>query len=166
LQAENYKLNEELQQTLSRLDGIQRFLSGDQTQEGAIHDAGEMKTQKPQFQSPTKDATQSSTPIKSRASSAPAAKTQIAVDPDALRALQAILDYNDNTATSHADRWTISFPVLKDLLKQLGKATQPKIEAVLRANAQRIQQHHQKHGLSDRLNRIHQRHSISEVITL
>jgi hypothetical protein len=167
LQAENHRLNEELQKTLSRLDGIQRFLSGAQTQEGAIHDdGGAKKTQKPQIQPPTKDATQSPTAIENRATSDPVTKMQIAVDPDALRALQAILDYNDHTATTHADRWAISFPVMKDLLKQLGKATQPKIEAVLRANVEMIQHHHQKHGLGDRHNRVHQGHSISEVITL
>jgi Telomere resolvase len=166
LQAENHRLNEELQQTLSRLDGIQRFLSGTETKEGAIEDSGAKKTQKPQFQSPTKDATPSLSSIKSGATADPVTKTQIAVDPDALRALQAILDYNDHTATTHADRWAISIPVMKDLLKQLGKATQPKIEAVLRANVEMIQQHHQRHGLGDRHNRVHQGHSISEVITL
>jgi Telomere resolvase len=167
LQAENHRLNEELQQTLSRLDGIQRFLSGAQTQEGAIHDdGGAKKTQKTQIQSPTQDATQSPTAIENRATADPATKMQMPVDPDALRALQAILDYNDHTAATHADRWAISFPVMKDLLKQLGKATQPKIEAVLRANVEVIRQHHQKHGLGDRHNRAHQGHTISEVITL
>jgi hypothetical protein len=91
---------------------------------------------------------------------------QIAVDPDALRALQAILDYNDNSATTHADRWAISFPVMKDLLKQVGKATQPKIEAVLRENSEVIREHHRKHGLGDRHNRVHQRENISDVIRL
>jgi hypothetical protein len=166
LQAENRRLNEELQQTLSRLEGIQRFLSGAQTKEGAIDDGGAKKTQRPQIQPPTKDATPSATPIKSGAPADPVTKMQTAVDPDALRALQAILDYNDHTATAHADRWAISFPVMKDLLKQLGKATQPKIEAVLRANVETIQHHHQKHGLGGRHNRVHQGHSISEVVTL
>jgi hypothetical protein len=166
LQAENHRLNEELQHTLSRLEGVQRFLSGDQPKGGAIENIGSTKKHEPQIQLPTKVTTQSPTPIKTRAISDPVTKTQIAVDPDALRALQAILDYNDHTATTHADRWAISFPVMKDLLKQLGKATQPKIEAVLRANVESIQQHHQKYGLGDRHNRVHQGHSISEVITL
>jgi hypothetical protein len=47
------------------------------------------------------------------------------LDPDALRALHAILDFNDHSATSHGDRWAISFPAMKELLKQVGKATQP-----------------------------------------
>jgi Telomere resolvase len=166
LQAENHRLNEELQHTRSRLEGIQRFLSGDQIKGGAIKENDSTKKHEPQIQLPTKVMIQSPTPIKTRAISNPATKTQIAVDPDALRALQAILDYNDHTATTHADRWAISFPVMKDLLKQLGKATQPKIEAVLKANFETIQQHHQKYGLGDRHNRVHQGHSISEVITL
>jgi hypothetical protein len=166
LQAENHRLNEELQHTLSRLEGIQRFLSGDQIKGGAIEENDSTKKQEPQIQLPNKVTTQSPTPIKNKAISDPATKTQIAVDPDALRALQAILHYNDHTATTHADRWAISFPVMKDLLKQLGKATQPKIDAVLRANVETIQQHHQKYGLGDRHNRAHQGHSISEVIRL
>jgi hypothetical protein len=55
---------------------------------------------------------------------------------------------------------------MKDLLKQLGKATQPKIEAVLRSNSDLIQAHHRQHGLGERHNRVHQGHSISEVIRL
>jgi Telomere resolvase len=166
LQAENHRLNEELQQTRSRLDGIQRFLSDAETKGGAIHDGGEKKTQIPQTETPVKEATQSPRAIENRATANQATKAQAAIDPDALRALHAVIDYNDYTATSHADRWAISIPVMKDLLKQLGKATQPKIEAVLRANVETIQQHHQKYGLGDRHNRIHQGHSISEVITL
>jgi hypothetical protein len=45
----------------------------------------------------------------------------------------------NHTATSHGDRWAISFPAMKELLKQVDKATQPKIEAVLRANGEMIQ---------------------------
>jgi len=55
---------------------------------------------------------------------------------------------------------------MKDLLKQLGKATQPKIEAVLRAKSEAIDHHHRHHGLGQRHNRVHQGHSISEMIKL
>ncbi len=88
------------------------------------------------------------------------------LDPDVVRALQAILDYNEYEATDHQQRWAISIPVMKDLLKQLGKATQPKIEAVLRAKSEAIEQHHRLHGLGQRHNRVHKGHSISEIITL
>jgi len=88
------------------------------------------------------------------------------LDPDVVRALQAILDYNEYEATDHQQRWAISIPVMKDLLKQLGKATQPKIEAVLRAKSEAIEQYHRLHGLGQRHNRVHKGHSISEIITL
>ncbi len=91
---------------------------------------------------------------------------QADLDPDVLRALHAILQYNDHAATSHAERWTISIPVMKDLLKQLGKATQPKIEAVLKAKRGVIEEHHRLHGLGERHNRVHKGRSVSEVIKL
>ncbi len=84
-----------------------------------------------------------------------AVSSQADLAPDALRALQAVLAYNEYEANSHQQRWTISIPVMKDLLKQLGKATQPKIEAVLRAKSEAIDHHHRHHGLSQRHNRIH-----------
>jgi Telomere resolvase len=154
LQQENRRLEAELQQTRSRLEGIQRFLSG----ENKIP-ARETSSVSP----PTQNLDENSP----RAIAKPSTPASVHnLDPNALRALQAILDFNDNTATSHGDRWAISIPVMKDLLKQVGKATQPKIEAVLRANSDVIQQHHQKYGLGERHNRVHQGHSISEVITL
>ncbi|NJN86995.1 MAG: hypothetical protein HC881_12750 [Leptolyngbyaceae cyanobacterium SL_7_1] len=55
---------------------------------------------------------------------------------------------------------------MKDLLKQVGKATQPKIEAVLKAEKEAIEQHHREHGLGGRHNRVHQGESISNVVKL
>ncbi|MBF2086992.1 hypothetical protein [Thermoleptolyngbya sp. C42_A2020_037] len=87
------------------------------------------------------------------------------LDPGVLKALYAIMDYN-NAQTSHADKWAISFPVMKDLCKTIGVATQTKITQVFRTKADLIEQHHQEHSLGQRHNRVHQGQSITDVISL
>ena len=166
LHDENNRLKTELLQTQSRMEGIQRFLN-----EGAI----ERTTQDKEATAAIGRNTQADA-IKTQAASpttlhhpqkvSVAGSPQADLDPDVLRALQSILDYNEYEATSHQQRWAISIPVLKDLLKQLGKATQPKIEAVLRAKSEVIDEHHRHYGLGQRHNRVHQGHSISEIIKL
>jgi len=171
LQDENHYLKTELQQTQFRWEGIQRLLNGgaiqslDQEKRAAIarspHDRSDAD------ESPT--AALAATPIPQTPKDARATTAlpfQVDLDADVLRALNAILDYNEYAATSHQQCWAVSIPVMKDLLRQVGKATQPKIEAVLRAKSDTIQQHHRLHGLGERHNRVHQGHSISEVIKL
>jgi len=166
LHDENNRLKTELLQTQSRMEAIQRFLN-----EGAIE-----RTKPERGATAAIAITNQVDSIKDQPSSpmalpipqkvAAASSSQADSDPDVLRALQAILDYNEYEATSHQQRWAISIPVMKDLLKQLGKATQPKIEAVLRAKSEAIDQHHRHHGLGQRHNRVHQGRSISDVIKL
>jgi len=166
LHDENNRLKTELLQTQSRLEGIQRFLN-----------SGAIEMTKPERGATAAIAiTNQADAIKEQPSSpmalpipqkvAAAGSSQADLDPDVLRALQALLDYNEYEATSHQQRWAISIPVMKDLLKQLGKATQPKIEAVLRTKSEAIDQHHCHHGLGQRHNRVHQGRSISEIIKL
>jgi hypothetical protein len=161
LQAENLKLNDELQLTRSRLDRIQHLLSGNESKDLVKDDPRRHPRQLPADTTPH-------APVLTTTGETvePVSKASPDLDPDALRALHAILDFNDHSATSHGDRWAISFPVMKELLKQVGKATQPKIEAVLRANSEVIREHHRKHGLGDRHNRVHQGERISEVIKM
>ena len=170
LQEENERLKAELQQTQSRLAGIQRFLTGGERQSSEPPKGAEIQmSQRNQdgAESPRTVIKASPSPQKPKDQRPTRAlPVQADLDPDVLRALYALLDYNDQTATSHAERWTISIPVMKDLLKQLGKATQPKIEAVLKAKSDTIHQHHRQHGLGERHNRVHQGRSVSEVIQL
>jgi cell division protein FtsB len=161
LHDENNRLKTELLQTQSRMEGIQCFLN-----EGAIERTKQEKGATAAIEKTTPaDAikTQAASPMPQKA---PDAVSQADLDPDVLRALNAILDYNGYDATSHQQRWAISIPVMKDLLKQLGKATQPKIEAVLRAKSEATEQHHRHHGLGQRHNRVHKGRSISEIIKL
>jgi Telomere resolvase len=162
LQQENERLEAELQQTRSRLEGIQQFLSGG---DGVSAVAARRETEPNSGENQKSAIEKFPVPVKARIMT-DALKNSSDLDADALRALHAILDFNNHIATTHADRWAISIPVMKDLLKQLGKATQPKIEAVLRSNSELIQEHHRQHGLGERHNRVHQGHSISEVIQL
>jgi hypothetical protein len=81
------------------------------------------------------------------------------------RALEAIMAYNDRQE-KHDDKWVISFPVMKDLCKQLGAATQGKINEVIQMHSAEIEEHHRAHGLGERHNRVHQGASISEFIRL
>ena len=170
LRDENEQLKAELQQTQSRLAGIQRFLTGGERQSSDPGKGAEIQTsQRDQDGAESPRAAIAASPSSQKPKDerpAQALPVQADLDPDVLRALQAILDYNDHTATSHADRWTISIPVMKDLLKQLGKATQPKIEAVLKARRGVIEEHHRRHGLGERHNRVHKGRSISEIIKL
>ncbi|NJR51490.1 MAG: hypothetical protein HC780_19830 [Leptolyngbyaceae cyanobacterium CSU_1_3] len=166
LHDENKRLKTELLQTQSRLEGIQRFLNGGAieitTQEKRTEEAIAITT--PADAIEKQAASPTALPIPQKV--AVAVSYQADLDPDVLRALQTILDYNEYEATSHQQRWAISIPVMKDLLKQLGKATQPKIEAGLRAKSETIDEHHRHHGLGQRHNRVHNGRSISDVIKL
>jgi hypothetical protein len=175
LRHENEQLNGELQQTRSRLQSIQQFLSGGAATTTLAQSseperatlAVSTQQRAPQLElTPVLVEKTASVPAILPHEAAVARKSPGELDPDALRALDAILNYNDSVATSHQERWTISIPIMKDLLKQVGKASQPKIDAVLKANAEAIALHHRTHGLGERHNRVHQGHSISDVIRL
>lgn len=170
LRDENERLKAELHQTQSRLAGIQHFLTGGERQSSDPRKGAAIQTSQHDqngAESPRAAIPASPSPQKLKDERPrEALPVQADLDLDVLRALQAILEYNDHTATSHAERWTISIPVMKDLLKQLGKTTQPKIEAVLKAKRGVIEEHHRRHGLGERHNRVHQGRSVSEIIQL
>ena len=164
LQNENHHLKTELQQTQSRWEGIQRFLNGGMIQSSVPVKGAAIAPAAQTDSTPTQAASPMTLTIPQKGTAT--VPSPVDLDPDVLRALNAILDYNEYAATSHQERWAISIPVMKDLLKLLGKATQPKIEAVLRAKSDTIEHHHREHGLGERHNRVHQGHSISEIIKL
>lgn len=91
-----------------------------------------------------------------------AASTQ-PLDIDAVEAVQAIIEHNDSCSNS-ADKWAISYPVMKDLLSTLGKDTQSTIKAVFDVNSTLIDQHHRKHGLNQLHNQCHKNQSITDVV--
>lgn len=99
-------------------------------------------------------------------SSSKAVASSSEIDPNVNLALEAIFHYNDQPGLEKEDKWAVSYPVMKDLLKQVGAATQPKIKQVFDARRKEIDRHHQSHGLSSRHNRVHGDRSISDFIQL
>lgn len=59
---------------------------------------------------------------------------------------------NGNGLT-HADKWGISFPVVKELGKPIGATYQKAIKQVFQDRQAEIEAHHQRHGLGSRHNR-------------
>jgi chaperonin cofactor prefoldin len=163
LQKENDRLSTELHQTQARLEGIQQFLSGDKAETPESRSRELNSTDPP---SPNLVKLASTTPQNPTPTTSQPQPSLGKLDSDALKALDAIFHYNDSVATSNQERWAISIPIMKDLLKQVGKATQPKIDAVLKAKSETIDAHHRMHGLGERHNRVHKGNSISNFISL
>lgn len=88
------------------------------------------------------------------------------LDPAVMSALDAIMKYNDEPNRAFEEKWAISYPVMKELLTQVGASTQTKIQAVFNARSHEIEQHMKKHNLGKRHNRNHQGKRISDVLTL
>ena len=88
------------------------------------------------------------------------------LDPAVSHALDAIMDYNDKPERTFEEKWAISYPVMKELLTQVGSSTQTKIKAVFDARGQEIDKHMKKHSLGKRHNRNHQGERISDVLVL
>ncbi|MBD3885003.1 hypothetical protein IFO70_25045 [Phormidium tenue FACHB-886] len=182
LRQENATLQLQLQQTQSRLEAIGQFLNGGNlvaasspvsSISGVSTTRGDSSSPSPSPSATSNDKGPSKSPSNDKDEhSARAASrrqaTQLAgeLDADVVQALERLMAYNNAQGRTHQERWVISVPVMKDLLKQIGKATQPKIEAVLKARASEIEAHHQEHGLGERHNRVHQGQSVSDVVTL
>ncbi len=69
------------------------------------------------------------------------------------RIIDAIIAYNDSPERTHAQKWTISIPIVKDLGKQIGATYQAAIQRVFTQREQEIAAHHAQHGLGKYHNR-------------
>jgi len=87
------------------------------------------------------------------------------LDPDIINGVEAIIQYN-NSVQHHRDRWCISFPVMQELMKTIGKGTLPKIKDVFDAMRDEIDQHHRQLGIGKRHNRCHTNESITQFVSL
>ncbi|TVQ21355.1 MAG: hypothetical protein EA367_06060 [Leptolyngbya sp. DLM2.Bin15] len=101
-----------------------------------------------------------------RASQPAVATADSGHDPYVVQALEAVMAYNNHPKRSHDEKWVISYPVMKELLKQVGASTQPKIREVFEARRDEIDAHHRTHQLTSRHNRVHGDLSISDIIHL
>lgn len=167
LEKENKQLTEELAQTQATLHQFKQLLSSN----GNGSPAPSAPTGETAIATTPTAPTRATatTPIES-AKPAPVRVVprtlpdETALDPDVVGAVRAIMDYNNEPGRAHAEKWAISFPVMKDLLKGIGKATQPKINAVFQELAQEIEDHHRQHALGERHNRVHKGQSITGFI--
>jgi hypothetical protein len=153
LKAENVRLRQERDEAVTKLEAFRTLLNGGDGQpERTIAPA-------------TASVAQSTVERSRQERIAVELEDEEDLDPEVVRALYALMQFND-AQNSHADKWAVSFPVMKELCKQVGVATQPKINAVFQAKADEIDQHHRDHGLGQRHNRVHQGQSISDLIRL
>ena len=76
------------------------------------------------------------------------------VDPDVVIAIRAMMALNERT-TNHNQKWRISTDPLRVLLTQVGKSSTPKIVKAMKAMKTELDDHHTKHGIGPRHNRIH-----------
>jgi hypothetical protein len=153
LRAENEALRQERDRAVSKLEAFRAMLDGNgNSTVPPVVPRGATQPKQPKPAKQTVEVTEEKLPTDTSKSV-----------PE--RALEAIIAYNDRQE-NHADKWVISFPVMKDLCKQLGAATQGKINEVLQMHSSEIEEHHRAHGLSERHNRVHQGASISEFIRL
>ncbi|MEB3210983.1 MAG: protelomerase family protein [Leptolyngbyaceae bacterium] len=122
------------------------------------------KTKQTAPKSSKKSPAPASKPTKQTSKSSSQADSNL--DPSVVNALEAIMAYNDAPNRSFEEKWAISYPVMKELLTQVGASTQTKIKAVFDAKGKEIDQHMKKHKLGKRHNRNHQGESISDVLKL
>ena len=92
------------------------------------------------------------------------------IAPEALKdidqAISLIINWNDQGDRTFEEKWYISFPALQELLRSSGRtASQPRVKAALDNRREEINQHHDKHGLSQKHNARHQG-GITDVMTL
>ncbi|RMF63728.1 MAG: hypothetical protein D6742_16730 [Cyanobacteria bacterium J069] len=170
LKQENERLKQERDAAVEKLEVFRMLLNSNGTHSTPPPEAAPSPAPA-RLQTATKPAPEKVMPVAVSEKPAPvpvppAAPAEDAdLDPGVLRALYAIIDHN-NAQADHADKWAISFPVMKDLCKQIGVATQTKINRVFQAKAALIERHHRKHELGQRHNRVHQGQNITEVISL
>ncbi|WP_204153538.1 hypothetical protein [Leptolyngbya sp. CCY15150] len=167
LQSENESLKAENAALRDKVNHVQQALGIVEEEPAYSPPAAEpaptrqRKTKATKTAKTTKKATRGRPPSKGRAAS-----SANGLDSNVNLALEAIFSYNNQSGLSKEDKWAVSYPVMKDLLKQVGAATQPKIKQVFDARRDEINRHHQSHGLSSRHNRVHGDRSISDYIQL
>jgi hypothetical protein len=172
LKAENAQLQAELKTTQGKLETIQQLLSTATPTPIAPDQVPTPATAMPVAPVPAKALITAAT----APAPTPAAVTDrniqrnpefldTALDPDIERALFAIINHNKRV-NSNDDRWAISVNAMKGLLKTIGKSYQPKIQEVLKAYSNAVDQHHAEFLLSSRHNRVHKDIPISTFISI
>jgi hypothetical protein len=72
------------------------------------------------------------------------------------RAVQAIMEFNDQQGRAFDDKWYISFPVVQTLLRAYGlSANQKNVSVVFEEMKEELEEHHDKYNIGSRHNRRH-----------
>lgn len=163
LQHDNEQLRSEvtqLQQSQTQLEPLLKLLQGVQQTQGAIAPTPVTATINEPISSPkasvspdngtaarisqSQTRSQSEPKSSSRSDSTEAKVNQI---------IDAIIAYNNAPERTHAQKWAISIPIVKDLGKQIGATYQTAIQRVFTQREQEIAAHHAQHGLGKYHNR-------------
>ena len=163
LQHDNEQLRSEvaqLQQSQTQLQPLLRLLQGVQQTQGAISPTPVTSA----TNQPITSTKASVSPDNGTASRVPQQKTRAQKEPKSSnqndsteakvnRIIDAIIAYNNAPELTHAQKWAISIPIVKDLGKQIGATYQAAIQRVFTQREQEIAAHHAQHGLGKYHNR-------------
>ncbi len=163
LQRDNEQLRGEvaqLQESQTQLQPLLRLLQGVQQTQSAIATTPVQDTIAP----PMTSTGASITPDNGTASRVSQPQTRSHSEPkssdrsDSTEAkvnqiIDAIIAYNNAPERTHAQKWAISIPIVKELGKQVGATYQAAIQRVFTQRQQEIADHHAQHGLGKYHNR-------------
>ncbi len=166
LQQENQRLQQERDLATNKLEAFRNLLIGDrsgQANQQAIAISPSVATKPPATTDPAANlrqsapATNSATPSQAVPSKPP--RKRLPGD-QALehirRAVQAIMDFNNQGDRSLNEKWYISFPLVQTLLRANGlSANQNNVSTVFEEMREELEQHHDQHHLGSRHNRKH-----------
>jgi hypothetical protein len=154
LQLENHRLRQERDEASNKLQAFRQLLLGTGMQQE--QHAGKGKPSQ-QFE-PEIDHPSTQPPIDLQEPPKPSRKR--IPEEDALahirRAVQAIMNLNDQQGRAFDDKWYISFPVVQTLLRAYGlSANQKNVAAVFDEMKEELEHHHDHHKIGSRHNRRH-----------
>jgi len=164
LQQENHRLREERDEAASKLHAFRQLLLGTgmpAQQKGEGETSQPMEPVPPSSTQPSIDASEPPKPSRKRIP-----------EEDALghirRAVQAIMNLNDQQGRAFNDKWYISFPVVQTLLRVNGlSANQKNVSVVFEEMKQELEEHHERHAIGSRHNRRHPNiEKIKELVNL
>lgn len=150
----------QLQQSQTQLQPLLQLLQGVQQTQAAISPTSVTAT----INQPTSSTQAPVSPDNGTASRVPQPQPRAQREPKSSnqnysteakvnRIIDAIIAYNDAPERTHAQKWAISIPIVKDLGKQIGATYQAAIQRVFTQREQEIAAHHAKHGLGKYHNR-------------
>jgi TolA-binding protein len=150
----------QLQQSQTQLQPLLQLLQGVQQTQAAISPTPVTTA----INQPTSSTKASVSPDNGIVSTVPQPQTRAQKEPKSSnqnyfteakvnRIIDAIIAYNDSPERTHAQKWTISIPIVKDLGKQIGATYQAAIQRVFTQREQEIAAHHAQHGLGKYHNR-------------